>query len=569
MAELLGSGMVRAVKIFELLVRAGWRHDRISGSHHIFTKDGSSCLPIAVHGGKLRRDVVRHVLRAAALADEDVQDGADQPPSTREAWTEVAASASEGSDKLPPAKPWRPLESEKWAEISTEEREAYAKREAQQEEARCAARAPLLAAVSAAELAMVVGDLVEAERLLSPLLPAAEDVQHLDETCEILGYELAGDALFFYTQAVVRLATADEAALAAEAHRPRLVHAVRLCKAVSSRFVEHRETMHELLEALLSRVYGSYVDALCLQLTNVALASQGVGSMEEFHAAGLGKIATPHWSKQGEDVDTANDGLRSCFAFIMRLARDEQLPQLSVEVAPVLGQGVGQVVAWVSRAAIIHLERGYVAEACELFESLDVFVKQHAKMITRHDEEMNAVLPSILQDTVMHGVRAISANSVAQVRGLACAALSMRPAIEHACTKLHWVPIIGFEKPDRPAEHWSVSAGCRVTLSGLSKDELNGLQGRAVRRLPDTGRWQVVLDTPTGDAKSLSLKAENLVAAATTEPTGRGWASVLDAAERLGCSKRPLPDLDEQMKLFFQVSTAPAPWLHKSRRFTS
>ena len=76
----LARGETRAATVFALLRSAGWQEDRVSGSHHIFTRDGRSCIPVAVHGGKLRQDVVRHVLRHAGLTGTGVGEADERVP---------------------------------------------------------------------------------------------------------------------------------------------------------------------------------------------------------------------------------------------------------------------------------------------------------------------------------------------------------------------------------------------------------------------------------------------------------------------------------------------------------
>ena len=63
----LARGTYRSVDVFRALVDAGWSQRRISGSHHIFSRAGCRSLAVAVHGGKLRRDVVQNVMRQSAL----------------------------------------------------------------------------------------------------------------------------------------------------------------------------------------------------------------------------------------------------------------------------------------------------------------------------------------------------------------------------------------------------------------------------------------------------------------------------------------------------------------------
>ncbi len=54
-----------------------------------------------------------------------------------------------------------------------------------------------------------------------------------------------------------------------------------------------------------------------------------------------------------------------------------------------------------------------------------------------------------------------------------------------------------------------LAEGCRVTLLGLSREELNGRSGRTLRKLADSGRWEVELEATDGPA-TLSVKPENL-----------------------------------------------------------
>ena len=39
----------------------GWALQRITGSHHIFTKSGSECFSVPVHGGKVKPQYVRRI----------------------------------------------------------------------------------------------------------------------------------------------------------------------------------------------------------------------------------------------------------------------------------------------------------------------------------------------------------------------------------------------------------------------------------------------------------------------------------------------------------------------------
>jgi len=43
---------MNAKEIMDILKQNGWRLARVSGSHHIFIKDGQRPVPVPVHGNK-------------------------------------------------------------------------------------------------------------------------------------------------------------------------------------------------------------------------------------------------------------------------------------------------------------------------------------------------------------------------------------------------------------------------------------------------------------------------------------------------------------------------------------
>ena len=51
----------RFAVVQKMLKDAGWRLDRISGSHHIFVKSGSTAIVIPVHHGKVKPAYVRQI----------------------------------------------------------------------------------------------------------------------------------------------------------------------------------------------------------------------------------------------------------------------------------------------------------------------------------------------------------------------------------------------------------------------------------------------------------------------------------------------------------------------------
>ena len=50
---------VRFALIRKKLEKAGWRFDRITGSHHVFTRAGHQTVSIPVHRGKVKPRYVR------------------------------------------------------------------------------------------------------------------------------------------------------------------------------------------------------------------------------------------------------------------------------------------------------------------------------------------------------------------------------------------------------------------------------------------------------------------------------------------------------------------------------
>ena len=58
-----------------LVERRGWRLLRISGSHHIYGKDGSIVrLSVPIHASKpLKIGLLRHLAKLAEITDEDLR----------------------------------------------------------------------------------------------------------------------------------------------------------------------------------------------------------------------------------------------------------------------------------------------------------------------------------------------------------------------------------------------------------------------------------------------------------------------------------------------------------------
>lgn len=61
----------RWVDVKKTLQNADWKLDRISGSHHIFTKPGVRCIPVAIHGGTISPQYAARVIRQAGLSRQE------------------------------------------------------------------------------------------------------------------------------------------------------------------------------------------------------------------------------------------------------------------------------------------------------------------------------------------------------------------------------------------------------------------------------------------------------------------------------------------------------------------
>lgn len=57
-----------------LVERRGWKLLRISGSHHIYGKDGSTMrLSVPIHGNvALKSGLLRHLMKLAEISDSDL-----------------------------------------------------------------------------------------------------------------------------------------------------------------------------------------------------------------------------------------------------------------------------------------------------------------------------------------------------------------------------------------------------------------------------------------------------------------------------------------------------------------
>ena len=68
MKSISGKDLARAVE------RHGWRLQRINGSHHIYSREGSIVrLSIPIHANRsLKRGLLLHLLKQAELTEDDI-----------------------------------------------------------------------------------------------------------------------------------------------------------------------------------------------------------------------------------------------------------------------------------------------------------------------------------------------------------------------------------------------------------------------------------------------------------------------------------------------------------------
>jgi len=66
---------VSGKELAKALERHGWRLQRIHGSHHIYSKEGSIIrLSIPIHGNKpLKAGLLKHLLKIAELKEKDIE----------------------------------------------------------------------------------------------------------------------------------------------------------------------------------------------------------------------------------------------------------------------------------------------------------------------------------------------------------------------------------------------------------------------------------------------------------------------------------------------------------------
>ena len=463
----LSRGSYRASDVFRALHEAGWAESRISGSHHIFSRAGCRCLPIAVHGGRLRRDVVQYVMRQARLATA-LDDGETAMDTPVLADVSDHALQAESAAKVVPASVL-PAETRKWAEASAEEQARLRERAERAEELRAKDVRNVQAQLDAAQVELLAGNYAEIDVRLTPLL--SDGCETLARRC---GYEIVADALFFLTTALCNLATAGgRAAFDAPAQQQQVVRAFDACKQLLE-LRDRRADAKTLMSNLLSWAYRSYVgelltlaasqqleefkDADVLGHTLEILSAESEepphaligktarieglkskpelngrhGQVESYVAAnerfqvtldsggvresvlvrranlrvdGQSRHASALVGGLSDRLDRINLSLLSGFSFISGLACSDKNLIIAATHAEVSWPRQGIVA--LARAAITHYERGHLSAACEAFEAIDFACTHYAAVFDEQQEEnwrlMDAFAPGVRQARVMGG----------------------------------------------------------------------------------------------------------------------------------------------------------------------
>jgi predicted RNA binding protein YcfA (HicA-like mRNA interferase family) len=431
--DLLSRGDCRAARLFKALTEVGWHHDRISGSHHVFTRDGSSCLPVAVHGGKVRRDVAYHILRRACLPEAIVHE-------TDDAVEPASLNLEEVVPALVPAR--SAAAEDRWAVASDNEREQLRAREEQAANELQRERGAFELLLQEAQRAILDGDYATVHEQLGPALGSGTEAA-LDSLIERIGYELIGDALFFFSTALGQLAVSEgEAGFGSVEQQQLILTAFAACKRLLERFREKRDEARALLRSLLSRVYSLYLG----RLMDLAVSQLS----EEFSAADLSNVLatlgdnadeplSPMIGGLSDGLDQVNANILSSFNFIMALSRSEQeLVMLATHEMGSMHQGLVAV----ARANIVHYERGNLQMAVQTFTSLLWLLEKEQASLDASD----CLVPAELRAEIASSSLAVSTllSTATTLRALAEACIKMHPAHEHAAAALLWSRAMGF-----------------------------------------------------------------------------------------------------------------------------
>ena len=336
-------------------------------------------------------------------------------------------STSQAEERLPaaPASTRAVTEAHTWVEMSEEERAERQAREARAADDRrleCEAFEKMLKEV---QRDILDGSFEAVHTRLSPLLGAGTEETVLDRLIERIGYEMLGDALFFFSTASGYLATSDgEASFASLEHQQLIVDAFAVCKRLLERFREKRAEASLLLRSLLSRVYtlylrclmdlamsqmfeefgeGEFVNGQAAEVLNYNAARkryevrvEGASAPMLFKRENLvlpdsivaewqdedAKTDTPLLGNLSTDLDRINASIRSGFNFITALSRAEkQLVMISAHELGPMHQGLQAI----SRANIVHYERGHLLEAVQTFESMLLVIEQQQSYLSIED----------------------------------------------------------------------------------------------------------------------------------------------------------------------------------------
>jgi predicted RNA binding protein YcfA (HicA-like mRNA interferase family) len=442
MEGLVLRGTQRAADVFKALDKAGWTMARIAGSHRIFTKAGRRCLPIAVHNGMLRRDVVRAVIRQAGLTVPTVPDAELEAPTS-----EPTPAPRPIAPAMRPCAQRQPQEQHvAQAEATEEDMAEHRTKTMQAEEARQLEQLRFRERLDVLQLALVEGEFASVEAALAPELGRG-----WDETCQLHSYESIADALFFYATALSSLAIAGGAgAFGSQQQQQQITRAFEASRRLYLEVQTHRDEAAALLSSLLTWMHQTYVGELLTLAASQQIEEFNDGNVDTMSPAMrshlmeklgqetdfcgrrvrlIGLKARPALNgvcgtierfvdekgrfqvnvdgeklllKRGnlsvideatgqqtdlevkpllggasDRLDRLNESLLSGFGFIIRLSRSEKYSALVSSAAHTQIVWPVEGIHGLARAAIIHYERGHLAEGAAMFEELKFVCEQH------------------------------------------------------------------------------------------------------------------------------------------------------------------------------------------------
>lgn len=258
----------RWVQVKKALEDDDWTLDRISGSHHIFTKRGARCIPLAVHGGTISPHYADRVLRQAGLRHSDGQDIHDGESELHSFDTCTANAVMSMTDKPPrgekrlqlETEPRRPIKSVQAKEkdyVRKAEllREQLQQLELQRDQTLRAAESQRIELLEQVQELIAAGVFETAIELTSFI----EDVDDFGSSSCV--WQFNCDILFYRT-----VALSEHALLVysfnSEKQRDEIEHSLSLLSRFMEASLERREDTRDFASSLQKRIVREYTNGL-------------------------------------------------------------------------------------------------------------------------------------------------------------------------------------------------------------------------------------------------------------------------------------------------------------------